>query len=291
MLSLIEDAPPTWHHRMMSGLRLRWTVVPAFMRYKDVKDKNQEIRFQQTRHVSSLIVGEATIPDGFLRISDGVHRLALGMWGNLGRSFPEGEIKRTNKGIRVGLGVRKQRAAGCFRTAALKGGLRVYVFSSLLIRSNDIVAEPEVVPTKILERLISPRGMLPDHAIRPSLKTTSGDAKTLALLDKGVLLVRTREFNIWYRSQHAKGRWASQHSRKKPKQGRPSTHSGPLRNAVLNAMRKDKLSIAELHRRLKGAGHEELPSVDTLGRVVDELYCETGEPELLRNKRSRRKRA
>ena len=87
-----------------------------------LENKNQKIRFQQMRHVSSLIAGEATIPDGFLRISDGVHRLALGMWGNLGRSFPEGEIKRTNKGIRVGLGVRKQRAAECSEPQLLRVG-------------------------------------------------------------------------------------------------------------------------------------------------------------------------
>ncbi len=55
------------------------------------------------------------------------------------------------------------------------------------------------------------------------------------------------------------------------------------------AMRERKTSIPRLRRHLLELGHSDVPSEDTLARLVDELYTETGEPAFRRAKRSRQK--
>ena len=67
-----------------------------------------------------------------------------------------------------------------------------------------------------------------------------------------------------------------------------------MRNAIIALARDGKWraedGIAKLHRLLCVSGRYDVPSPDTLARVVDELHQETGEPEYFRPKRSRRKR-
>ena len=50
-----------------------------------------------------------------------------------------------------------------------------------------------------------------------------------------------------------------------------------------------KASIAKLHRLLIDSGGFEVPSPDTLARLVERLHAETGEAEFFRAKRTRRK--
>jgi hypothetical protein len=54
-------------------------------------------------------------------------------------------------------------------------------------------------------------------------------------------------------------------------------------------MQEGKVTIAELRRRLVRSGRTDAPSEDTLARVVDELYCETGDAVFRRPKRAPRK--
>jgi hypothetical protein len=67
-----------------------------------------------------------------------------------------------------------------------------------------------------------------------------------------------------------------------------------VRSAVIELIRdgkwSGKVSIAKLHRLLIASGHIEVPSPDTLARLVDQLHAETGEAGFLRAKRPRRKR-
>jgi len=118
--------------------------------------------------------------------------------------------------------------------------------------------------------------------------------KLLRLLTLGVLLVRASEFDRWYRSERAKGKWHSQRSRSTAAVGRPAKLSHGIRSAIIALVRDSKWSaedgIAKLRRLLCASGRYDVPSPDTLARVVDELHHETGEPEYFRPKRSRRKR-
>ena len=133
------------------------------------------------------------------------------------------------------------------------------------------------------------RGSLPDHP-RASMKAAGGDGKLFRSLNTGLLLVRRSEFDVWYQRERAKNRWPSQRSTSKQRDGRPSVQTDELRTAVINAMRERKTSIAALRRRLVGSGRADIPSLDTLERLVDQLYRETGEAEFFRMKRARRKR-
>jgi hypothetical protein len=142
---------------------------------------------------------------------------------------------------------------------------------------------------EVLKRLIAPRGGIPDHAVRPSLKAAGGNNQLLALLVKGILLVSKKEFDNWYRSQRSKRRWASQRLTKRRSGGRPSVQTEALRSAIFSILLENKLSIAELRRRLLGAGQMGVPSSDTLERLVDQLYRETGEKNLRRIKRRRKR--
>jgi hypothetical protein len=194
--------------------------------------------------------------------------------------------------------------AGKGRTASQgcggKGKLVIYVLAIHPVRSEDhsLTAcspekiEPVAVPVNVVKRLIASRCSLPDHPIRPSIETADGNQKLFALLTVGLLVVRTSDFDVWYQSDRAKGRWPSQKSKEK-KDGRPTKQSDPLRNAVLALVHDHKWSgkdpISALHRLLVASGRSDVPSQDTLARLVDQLHRETGEAALLRTPRVRRK--
>jgi hypothetical protein len=181
----------------------------------------------------------------------------------------------------------------------VNGELVVYVVAepqvrckgrALTKRSPEEI-EPVVVPVSILKRLMTSRGGLPDHPIRPVIRTAGGDEKLLASLTTGLLVVRTNDFDLWYQSERAKGRWASQRSRTKSPEGRPTKQTESLRNAVLGLVRDlnwdGKAGIAALHRLLVASGRSDVPSPDTLARLVDQMHCETGEAGLRRIARAR----
>lgn len=119
------------------------------------------------------------------------------------------------------------------------------------------------------------------------MRIAGGDKKLYWLLKTGIMLVHAKEFKLWYRKERAKGRWPSQAPRVR-KTGRPSVRTQGLKDAIIAALRDGKTSVAGLRRRLEATGRTDVPSPDTLARLVDQLHRETGEPELLR-KRSRRR--
>ena len=109
--------------------------------------------------------------------------------------------------------------------------------------------------------------------------------------------MRKSDFRRWVQSERRKRRWPSQNtSYARPERnpvGRPSKLNDQLRNAILEIVRGqvwvgDRRPITELHRLLSARGLE-VPSVDTLGRIVDALFAATGESGLRRRHRVRRK--
>jgi hypothetical protein len=147
-----------------------------------------------------------------------------------------------------------------------------------------------LLPAAVISQMIPRRGGLPDHPLRPTLKTAGGDQKILALLQVGLLVVRVKEFNAWYVFERTKGKWPSQRSKLKRREGRPTKQSEALEVAVISLMREQKTSIPKLCQRLVDSGRAKIPSLDTLARLVDRLYRETGDPALRRMRRSRRHR-
>jgi hypothetical protein len=224
------------------------------------------------------------------------------MWGGLQRPVPVKRIKRTYPRERIGFSHWRERAGQCLSQAAAEGNLAVYLVirSPLAFRIPALTrrplteTEPVIVPVEVVRRLMTPRGSLPDHPLRPSMKIAGGDRKLLALLTVGVLVVRESEFNGWYRSERAKGKWASQRSRSKRGSGQPTKQTEAMRDAVLGLVREGawsgKASITKLHNLLIKSERDDVPSPDTLTRLVKQLHDETGEPELLlRIRRARRK--
>jgi hypothetical protein len=240
------------------------------------------------------------MPEGCLSVSCATNRLADGMWGGLPRPDPVVSIKQSQKKLSVGFGPWREKAAECLRDAAVNGKLAVYVVAEPKVRSKNRILterspeeiEPVVVPEDVIKRLMTSRGGLPDHAIRPSIRTAGGDESLLALLTTGLLVVRTNDFDVWYQSERAKGRWASQRRRTKSPDGRPTKQTETLRNAVLGLVRdlkwNGKAGIAALHRLLVTSGRSEIPSPDTLARLVDQMHRETGEAGLRRIARAAR---
>jgi hypothetical protein len=229
--------------------------------------------------------------------------LANGMWGGLQRPVPVQVIKRTFPRERIGFSRWREQAGQCLGQAAAEGNLAVYlaIRSPLALRIPALTrrhlteTEPMLVPVEVVRRLMTSHGSLPDHPLRPSMKIAGGDRKLLALLTVGVLVVSESEFNGWYRSERAKGKWASQRSRSKRRGGRPTKQTEAIRSAVWGLVCEgawnSKASIKKLHRLLINSGRANVPSPDTLAHLVDQLHQETGEPELLRRRRRARAQA
>jgi hypothetical protein len=236
-----------------------------------------------------------------MRLSEAADVLAAGMWGSVPRPAPVQAIKRKLKKLSAGFGPWRDKAGQCLRSAAVQGKLPIYVAAESQVTPGAPAAppfpgtkEPIAVSASVVRQLVTTRGSLPDHPIRPSGKSVARDMKLLRLLTLGVLLVRASEFGPWYRSERAKGKWISQRSRSTAAVGRPAKQSDSIRSAIIALVRDGKWTaedgIAKLHRLLRASGRYEVPSPDTLARVVDELHQETGEPEYFRSKRSWSKR-
>ena len=272
--------------------------------------------------MASQAMTDVIIPEGFLRFSDAISRLTEGMWGGLQRPVPVQTIKRFDKDASIVFGPWREQAGKRFTAAVRKEELPVYVLAKpqaklrkrARARSGPMLAKPRVklrkptgapprpqqpepvaVPVKVLSGLRATRGgILPDHPIRPSIRTAEGDEKLLASLISGLLVIRVSDFDVWYRFERAKGKWPSQLTKVRIGRGRPTKQTEQLRIAVTTLVRDAKwsseLGVAKLRRLLIDAGKTEAPSTETLGRVVDRLHHETGEAEFFRPKRSRRKR-
>jgi hypothetical protein len=238
-------------------------------------------------------------PDGFLRFSDAVTQLAEGMWGGLRQSEPVRTIKKEAKKASIGFGPWQEQAGKRLTAAVRKGEIAVYVVADRqrslghLVSPQDVMGKPEILPNSVLIRLMTSRGTLSDYPIRPSIKTTDGDHKLFELLTVGILLVHANDFADWYRSERAKGKWPSQRSRSKIGNGRPTKQTDAMRNAVIALVHDQKwtgeVGITKLHRILVDSGRTDVPSPDTLTRLVDQLHHETGDLALFRKKPARRK--
>jgi hypothetical protein len=228
------------------------------------------------------------LPEGFLRFSEAVALLAEGMWGGLKRASPLVEFKTLSKGRgSVTFGPWREEASQSLTLAAVSEQMPVYVFGVPEAEVGDLRPKLTRVAGSVLARLIKVRSTFPDHP-RVSMKAVERNGELYRALNTGVLVVRKSEFNGWYRRERRKGRWHSQHNRLN-KEGRPSQRTEALRNAVAAIVADEPITIAELRRRLVTSGRTGVPSEDTLARVVDELYRETGDAKFRRPKRARRK--
>jgi hypothetical protein len=261
-------------------------------------------KISEARSTHTMITESLPLPSGFLPISDAVNILAQGMWGGYRRPHPVVAYKRVRarRDDSVTFGRRKEKAAKRLRASAIAGKLQVYVIANLrqppetttLVAPRAYNVQMASVPTSVLERLITWRGGFPDQALRPTIKTTGGDEKLLALLTRGmgVLAVREQEFRKWYRCERAKGRWPSQKSKRTRSGGRPSKQSEALNKAIGQLVREEswraKDGIPKLRRLLVQAGGADMPSVDTLRRLVMNMFDETGDPALRRFRSARR---
>jgi hypothetical protein len=247
-------------------------------------------------------MNDVILPEGYIRLSYAVSRLADGMWGGIRRPVPVQIFKRTFKKASIGFGPWREHVGRRFTAAVAQGDLAVYVVansqgpstpSTQTPRSVETIT-PMKVPVNVLKRLITRRGSLSDRPIRLSIKTTDRNEGLFLLLRFGLLVVRTSDFNTWYRSDRAKGKWPSQRSKSKNSNGRPTKQTEAIRNAILVLARSGawhrKAGIPRLRRLLVASDRSDVPSVDTLERLVEQLHRETGEPELWRNPRARRKR-
>jgi hypothetical protein len=194
-----------------------------------------------------------------------------GIWGGLRRPAPVVEVKKLYKGQgSVTFGPWKEIAGERLTLAAVGEQIPVYVYGRPQADADDRRPKLTRVPGAVLGRLIKSRGCLPHHP-RASMKAARGNGELCRTLNTGLLVVRKREFDAWYRRERRKGSWPSQRDRLK-KEGRPSQQAEELRNAVSATLQEGKISIAELRRRLVRSGRTDAPSGDTLARVVDELY-------------------
>ena len=203
-------------------------------------------------------------------------------------------LKRTCEKVSVIFGPWREQAGQCITAAAVAGGLPVYLFPESYPPPNspnellNSIRKPVMLSTELLKSLVTTRNTFPDHTIqtKTSRRIAGSDKKLYWLLKAGITLLRAQEFDIWYRKERAKGRWPSQTPRVR-KIGRSSIGTQGLKDAIVMALRERKTGMAELRRRLEADGRTDVPSPDTLTRLVDQLHRETGEPALLR-KRSRR---
>jgi hypothetical protein len=245
--------------------------------------------------LTEMTLTDSIVPDGFQRFSDAVNRLAEGMWGGLRPPFPVRGVKRTSKNASVIFGPWRQQAGQRLTAAAIAGELPVYLFPESNSPANaptellDSIRKPVVLSTDLLKSLVTARNTFPDHPIKTktSMRIAGDNKKLYWLLKSGIMLLRAEEFDIWYREQRGKKRWPSQTSGER-KIGRPSIGTQGLKDAIVAALRERKTGVAELRRQLQANGRTDVPSPDTLARLVDQLHRETGRPELLR-KRSRRR--
>ena len=241
---------------------------------------------------------DAPLPDGYILLSDAVTRLAEGIWGGLPRAEPLRAIKTVAKKASIGFGPWREFAGRHLTAAVRRGELAVYVAAGAerlaqSVRGPHCYSRPVLVPKSILNRLITSRGALSDAPIRPTLTTAGGDARLFALLSVGTLVVRARDFAVWYETDRSKGKWPSQRSSTKIRVGRPSRQTEALRNAIIGLVRRQEWNAqhgaTRLRRLLVASDRTDVPSADTLTRMIDQMHRERGEPELIRKRRTRRK--
>jgi hypothetical protein len=244
---------------------------------------------------------EKRAPDGYLSLREIENSLERRMWAGIGRAALAEQVRRDAKQTHkrsLGLGARRDRVATSLQAAFLAGKLTLYVaadetrFRERFKEVPSWTKEPMPVPKELLGHVFVKGRLSGTLAIRPSRKLVRND-QLFALLNCGHLVVRESDYKRWGRSERRKRRWPSQNRSDARPTGRPKKSNSPLRNAILEITREQVWNgelhpIAKLQGLLKDKGMD-VPSVDTFGRLVDELFAITGEPSLRRRHRARRK--
>ena len=235
------------------------------------------------------------LPPGYLRLSDAMKRLSAGVWGGLKRATILRGLTRNPPAH----GRWREYAAKRFTNALLNGKLKVFVVAEPQLESDESspppppTKDPVAVPTNVLKRLIGWRNAIPDHAMRPTLKTAGNNPQLYVLLTVGVLVVQEEEFKRWYKLERARNKWPSQRSSTRPRRGRPMKRD-TVRSDVIALVQKGiwcaSDGISKLRRLLLANDSNYIPSVDSLRRLVDQIHAETGEPQFLQPKSESRLR-
>jgi hypothetical protein len=222
-------------------------------------------------------------------------RLSVGVWGGLKRAT----ILRRHTRNPPAYGRWREYAAKRFTNALLNGQLKVFVVAEPQLESEESspppppTKDPVVVPTDVLKRLISWRNAIPDHVLRPTLKTAGNNVQLLVLLTVGILVVQEEEFKRWYKLERTRYKWPSQRSSTRPKRGRPVKRDA-VRSDVITLAQKGIWcagdGISKLRRLLLTDDGRYIPSVDSLRRLVDQIHAETGEPQFFQPKSGSRHR-
>jgi hypothetical protein len=227
------------------------------------------------------------VPEGFILFSDAVRLLCRGMFATLPRPEPVAELNKAIK-YKAAFGPWTEEAAKSLADAAENGDLPVHALRDSTASGACGKAKIVAVPAAIVRNLLRSRGGLVDRQ-RVSLKTVNTDLRLFGALNAGVVVISEEEFAAWYQKERAKGRWKSQ-GRKLKKIGRPSKLNKHLEQKIRSILPTpgQKISIAELGRQLRSAGAPDVPSDDTLARMVDQIYRKTGDKKCRRIKRRRR---
>lgn len=245
---------------------------------------------------------DPAVPEGYLRFSEAVSRLTKSMYGNLSRPGVVAKVKKAHRKESIGLACWRERAAERLSAAARTGELAVSLLARPRVLPEQygmeryVAADREatVVPLEVVRRLLTSRGGLTDHPIRPTRRTAGGNKKLLRSLAAGILVIQETDFTPWRDAERAKGEWLTQRSSSKPRMGRPSKQTARLEEAIRARIHdggwNGKKSIASLHRMLVADGVHAVPSPDTLERMVDKRWEEKGEIGFARKKRRPRKR-
>lgn len=223
-----------------------------------------------------------------LRISEAVAHLEAGMYGSFNRPKNVEQAKKYFPGVSIGSGPRKEYAARIIDDAIRKNKLTVFVLAD--VKENEAHGIPLRVPADLLGKMIRTRGGLPDHVIQPE-RIFARDPLPPELrgaLSKSALYLGREEFAAWYEEARKKRIWPSQRSSSKPRIGRPSRQSD-LRARIVELAKDEKSfarqTIADLVRLLKTKGKR--AERDTVRRLIDQLYRETGDPCYWRSVRKR----
>jgi hypothetical protein len=236
----------------------------------------------------------------FILLSEARSRLRDGMFGNLTRPVPVGEMKRKFPRLSLGSGDWTKAANAEIIGAVSEGLLPVYVMPARLLRKLKAKRFKLVdmrrllanrVDPRVLNSLIAPSGYWPDNPYRPSDTLVSDGLLSwdfFALLSEGLLVVPEPEFRAWYLRCYARGVWPSQRKpdRRRRTRGRPRLAQSIKDQITIFANEKrwkPDQGISGLRRLFEEADVDSpAPSDETLQRRVDELYLETQDPRFKR---------
>ncbi len=222
--------------------------------------------------------------------------LCLGMYGNLPRTKVVDDLKKVEPG-NIRYGPHLDEAGKLIRDAIMTEHLSLYAVSARYKQKLHGTRDCHLVRIAVVRGLITTHGQLPDRPIAVSRsklrKIMSRDE--LAQLSASILVLKSSEFDVWYRRLAARNMWSSQRrnaqmglSGSRPR-GRPRLESD-LSNVIVSCVddglwRGDK-PVAELGKIIQSRHpYLRLPSDDTLCRRVDEIQHERGHPGLIRTKR------